>query len=305
MEHSNRKFNFAGTAFAVLSLFSGIPGPLIIKYITSFTDFWTQNFLRYVVTVITILPFVLFSSQKTIYDKGLWRKTIIIAIVNIFMQCTWGAAFYYVNPAFITLLSKSSILWTVAISLIFFADERPLIKSWAFWTSFCIVIIGLVGVTVFKRDFSTKASIIGIILTLAFAFGWSIYAILIKALLKNEDSTASFTIVSIYSLVGLGILAFCFGKPMQCVNFSANVWFLLALSAVTSISISHVTFYAAIKRIGSSIPTLVVLAQPFLVLLVSRALFDEHLLAPQWFFGLLLIAGAALAIKAQEHLNKN
>ncbi|MEN6383664.1 MAG: EamA family transporter, partial [Phycisphaerales bacterium] len=90
----------------------------------------------------------------------------------------------------------------------------------------------------------------------------------------------------------------------QCVEFTPNLWFLVILSSVTSITTSHITFYASIKRIGSSIPTLVVLAQPFLVLVFSQPLFNEHLLGIQWFFGILLIAGAALAIKAQEHLNR-
>jgi drug/metabolite transporter (DMT)-like permease len=304
MENTNRKFYLAGTIFTIITLFSGVPGPLIIKYIAPYMDFWTQNFLRYVVAVLTMLPFVLFSSEKHIYSKDLWRKTLLIAIINIFMQCCWGSAFYYINPAFVTLLSKSSVLWTIAISLIFFIDERPLIKSKAFWASFIIVIIGIAGVTFFKQDFSASGSLIGIVLTLGFAVSWAIYATAIKALLKNEDSSTSFAVVSVYSAIGLGILAFCFGKPMQCVSFSGNIWFLLILSSLTSITISHITFYASIKRIGSSIPSLVVLAQPFLVLVVSGPLFGECLLPAQWFFGILLIAGAALAIKAQDHLKR-
>jgi len=304
MTNTNRKFYLAGTIFTLFSLFSGVPGPLIIKYIAPYMDFWTQNFLRYVAAVITMLPFVLLSSKTHIYSKELWRKTLLIAVINIFMQCCWGAAFYYINPAFITLLSKSSVLWTVSISLFFFADERPLIKSPAFWVSFCIVIIGIFGVTFFKQDFSTSASVIGIVLTLGFAFSWAIYTIAIKALLKKEDSMTSFAIVSVYSAIGLGILAFWFGKPTQCVDFSPNIWLLLILSSLTSITISHITLYASIKRIGSTISTLVVLAQPFLVLLVSGPLFNERLIAAQWFFGLLLIAGAALAIKAQDCLGK-
>lgn len=304
MENTNRKFYLAGTIFTLLSLFCGVPGPLIIRYIAPYTDFWTQNFLRYVVACLTMLPFVLLSSEKNLFKKDLWRKTIIIAFINIFMQCCWGAAFYYINPAFVTLLSKSSVLWTVMIALIFFADERPLIKSPVFWVSFFIVIVGLAGVMVAKDNFTTSASIIGIALTLGFAFSWSIYTIAIKVLLKNEDSTTSFLVVSMYTTIGLGILAYSFGKPIESISFSTKTWFLLILSSLTSITASHITFYASIKRIGSSIPTLVVLAQPFLVLMVSRVLFNEHLNAMQWFFGILLIAGAALAIKAQEHLGK-
>ncbi len=304
MENTKSKLYLAGTIFTILSLFSGVPGPLIIKYIAPYMDFWTQNFLRYVAAVLTMLPFVLLSSEGHIYSKSLWRKALIIALINIFMQCCWGSAFYYINPAFVTLLSKSSVLWTVSIALIFFVDERPLIKSPAFWASFIIVIIGIIGVTFFKQDFSTKASSIGIALTLGFAISWAIYTIAIKVLLKNEDSTASFAVVSVYTAIGLGILAFAFGKPMQCVSFSPFIWFLLILSSLTSITTSHITFYASIKRIGSTIPTLVVLAQPFLVLLVSGPLFGERLVGAQWFFGILLIVGAALAIKAQEHLSR-
>jgi drug/metabolite transporter (DMT)-like permease len=305
MGKTKGKFNVAGTAFAVLSLLCGVPGPIVIKYIAPHIDFWTQNFLRYAVAVAAMLPFVLLWQKKGIFAKELWRKALIIAFINVFMQCCWGAAFYYINPAFITLLAKSSVLWTVAISLIFFADERRLVKSRAFWASFFIVIIGIVGVTVFKQDFSTKASIIGIVLTLGFAFSWAIYTIAIKALLKNDDSITSFTIVSIYTTVMLAVLAFMFGRPAGCLSLPTNAWGLLVFSALTSIAASHSTFYAAIKRIGSTIPALVVLAQPFLVLLVTRVIFNEHLNGAQWFFGLLLIAGSAIAIKSQEYLNKN
>lgn len=305
MESQKAKTNISGTVFCVLSLLCGVSGPIVIKYIAPYIDFWTQNFLRYAVAVAVLLPFVLLSSErKAVFNGNLWRKALIIAVLNVLMQCCWGAAFYYINPAFITLLAKSSILWTSAISLVFFTDERPLARSLGFWTAFFIAIIGIIGVTVFKQDFSTRASITGILLTLGFAVTWAIYTIAIKVLLKNDDSTTSFAIVSVYTTAALGCLAFAFGKPSQCSSLSPNAWLLLIFSALTSIAASHSTYYAAIKRIGAAIPPLVILAQPFLVLLVSRVIFNEHLNAPQWIFGLLLVAGAALAIKAQENLKK-
>ena len=69
MEKTNRKFNIAGTAFAVLSLFCGVPGPIVIKYIAPHIDFWTQNFLRYAVAVAVMLPFVLLSQKKKYFRK--------------------------------------------------------------------------------------------------------------------------------------------------------------------------------------------------------------------------------------------
>jgi drug/metabolite transporter (DMT)-like permease len=85
---------------------------------------------------------------------------------------------------------------------------------------------------------------------------------------------------------------------------NSSAWVYLLISAVSSIAISHSCYYAAIKRIGATIPSLVILALPFLILLVSRVIFNERLSAAQWVFGLLLVAGAALAVRAQEHLKK-
>jgi drug/metabolite transporter (DMT)-like permease len=302
MAKNNTRFNITGTVFAVLALVFWVPSPIAIKYLSPYVDFWTQNALRYTIAAITVFAFVSFSKKAAVFEKDLWRKALIIAVPNVVMQCLWCAAFYYLNPAFGALLAKTSVLWTAAISLIFFVDERPLMKSRSFWTGFCIAIIGLIGVTIFKKDFSTAASVAGIIIILCCSVAWALYTIAIKALLKGSDSMTSFAIVSMYTAVSLTVLAFLFGKPAQCLNMSAGIWVVLVLSGLSSLAVAHSLYYAAIKRIGATIPSLVVLAQPFLVLLVSRVLFSEYLSGPQWLFGLLLVAGSALAIRAQEHL---
>jgi drug/metabolite transporter (DMT)-like permease len=304
MKHTNRKFDIAGTVFALLALVCWVPAPLAIKYLSPHLDFWTQNALRYIFAAVMVFIFVYFSKKGDVFEKDLWRKGLIIALPNVVMQCLWCAGLYYLNPAFGTLLAKTAILWTAAMSLIFFADERGLMKSKSFWTGFVIAIIGLVGVTVFKEDFSTAATVLGIIMILGSSLSWALYTIAVKALLKGSDSMMSFAIVSVYTAVFLAILAFIFGEPMQCLNISAGIWTVLILSGLVSLAAAHIFYYAAIKRIGATIPSLAILAQPFLVLLVSRVLFGEYLNGPQWVFGLLLITGSGLAIKAQESLNK-
>jgi drug/metabolite transporter (DMT)-like permease len=61
-------------------------------------------------------------------------------------------------------------------------------------------------------------------------------------------------------------------------------------------------YYSAIKRIGATIPSLVLLATPFIVLAASSVIFGERLSGSQIVFGLVLLAGAALAIWTQQHL---
>jgi drug/metabolite transporter (DMT)-like permease len=67
----------------------------------------------------------------------------------------------------------------------------------------------------------------------------------------------------------------------------------------------HVLYYAAMKRLGATIPGLVILTQPFIVLAISHVVFGESLSVLQLLFGVVLLAGSALAIWSQGHLKLN
>jgi drug/metabolite transporter (DMT)-like permease len=304
MESQKAKINISGTVFAIVAVVSWVPGPVIIKYLTNFVDFWTQNLLRYATAMIMFLPILVFSLRTRKVNSSIWSKALLPAIPNISAQCLWAAAFYYINPAFMSLLSQSQLLWTAIISMALFTDERLLLRSKRFLAGSLAAIIGLVGIIILKEDFTARASVIGIVITLAWAVNWALYSIAAKVAFKTIDSAAGFAVVSLYTVPPLAILAFIFGRVGQCLSMSPSAWIYLLISAVSSIAISHSCYYAAIKRIGATIPSLVILALPFLILLVSRVVFNEKLSAAQWFFGIILIAGAALAVWAREHLKK-
>ena len=98
------------------------------------------------------------------------------------------------------------------------------------------------------------------------------------------------------------MLALKFGRLEDCVEMDIWPWGCVVISAVTSIALSHVLYYAAIKRIGAAIPSLVLLSTPFIVLAISNVVFGESLNGLQWLFGIVLVAGSGLAIWAQQHL---
>ena len=108
--------------------------------------------------------------------------------------------------------------------------------------------------------------------------------------------------ISIYTAGALCVLAFVFGRPQDCVKMDLWVWGCVVISAVTTIALGHVLYYVAIRRIGATIPGLVILAQPFTVFAISNVFFGESLNQLQWFFGVVLLAGSVLAIWAQQHL---
>lgn len=302
MDCAKTKTQLTGTILAILAVVCWVPGPPILKYLANYVDFWTQNFLRYFAAMIILLPVLFAAIRNKKIDSSIWLKALLPTLPNIASQCLWTAAFYYINPAFMTLLGQSQILWTAAVMMIFFADERPLFYSRRFWLGTIAAVIGLIGIIVLKNDFAARASLIGITISLCWAVTWSLYTTAAKVAFRKTDSTAGFAVVSLYTAPCLAVLALVFGKVSQCSAMTSSVWIYLLISAVSSIVLSHSFYYAAIKRIGATIPSLVILAEPFLILIVTHIVFGEFLSSAQWVFGIILIAGAAVAIYAQGAL---
>lgn len=297
-----RKIDTLATFACIGSLVCWSMGPIFIKFLTGYLDVWTQNLLRYSTACFFWLPFLLFSLKKKRIDNKVWRRAVLPAVANTVMQSFWAGAFYYINPAFMVLLVKSSIIWIAGFSLVFFADERALAKSKRFWLGLVLCVIGVAGVTFFKEDFSATKTIIGIVIALITAFMWGVYTVSAKVAFRDIDSRNSFSVVTIYTVIGLCVLALLFGRPADCVKMEAWPWACVVISGLISIAFSHVLYYAALKRIGATIPSLVLLSSPFIVLAISSVVFGESLNGPQWLFGLVLVAGSGLAIWAQQHL---
>jgi drug/metabolite transporter (DMT)-like permease len=221
---------------------------------------------------------------------------------NVVMQSFYGAAFYYIGPAFMILLSNTSVIWVAGFSLIFFAEERALARSKRFWSGMACSILGAAGVMYFKKDLSAVGTVTGVVLALGQAFTWAVYALSVRISFRETDSRSGFSVISIYTLAGLSVLAMLFGKVGDCAKLGTGQWAAVVISGLLSIALAHTLYYAAMRRIGATIPALVLLAQPFLVFAVSHIVFGESLSGLQLLSGMVLLAGSALAIRAQQHL---
>ncbi len=280
-------------------------GPIFIKYLTGYVDSWTQNMLRYSVACLFWLPFLVFSIKTKRLDHRVWRRAIVPGIANILMQSLWAAAFYYIGPAFMVLQTKTNIIWIAGFSFIFFSDERALIKSKRFWIGLTLSVIGLIGVMYNEVELAEAGMITGIIIAQAAAFMWGVYTLSIKIAFKDIDSRSGFSVISIYTVAGLAISALLFGKVETAGQMGAWQWACVVISGVTAIALAHTLYYAAIRRIGATIPAMVILVQPFIVLAISSVVFAESMNIFQLFFGIVLLIGSALAIWAQQHLKRN
>jgi drug/metabolite transporter (DMT)-like permease len=305
-EHANiRKFDLSATCACVGVLFFWSLGPIFISYLTGYLDSWTQNLLRYSAACLFWLPFLLLSIKRKRLDTRIWRRAVLPAAANVVMQSLYAGAFYYIGPAFMVLLMKTSVIWIAGFSFVFFVDERPLVKSKRFWLGLAFSVIGVIGVVYYKEDFAATRTITGIVIALAAAFMWGMYTVSVKIAFRDIDSRSGFSVISIYTVAGLCVFALLFGRLGECVTMGAWQWACVVISGVTAIGLGHVLYYAAIKRIGATIPALVILSQPFTVLAISNVVFREALNVLQLLFGVVLLAGSALAIWAQQHLRRS
>ena len=279
-------------------------GPIFIRYLAGYMDSWAQNMLRYIVGCLFWLPFLIYLGGTGQLDKRVWKRSVVPATANIIMQSLWTMAFYYIEPAFANLLSKSSTIWVIVLSMLIFAEERALLKSPRFRLGTILSVAGVTGVLIFKEDFSTGRTITGVVIVMMQAFTWGVYTVSVKIAFKEIDVRSGFSVISIYTVFGLGVLWFVFGEPLRFSEFGLRPWFCIIFSAVTSISLSHVLYYYAVKRIGMTIPALTLLSLPFTVFGLSYIVFGETLNIYQLFFGVSLLVGAGISIWAQEHLGK-
>ena len=300
-----KRFDVPATFACLGSLVLWSLGPNFIKYLTGHVDLWTQNVLRYSVACLFWLPFLLFGLKTKRIETNVWRRALLPSGANIAFQSLWAAAFYYIDPAFMVLLNKSSVIWIAAFSLIFFADERSLARSRYFWGGLILSMVGVIGVVYFKQDFAARGTRMGVIIGLVTSLMWAAYTLSVKIAFRDIDSRSGFSVISIYTVAGLFALGLMFGRLSDCLKMPAWPWACVVISGVASIALSHVFYYTAIKRIGATVPALVVLAQPFAVFAISHIVFGETLTGLQLLFGLVLLAGSALAIWAQRHLKRD
>lgn len=302
VSETHRGINVAATFGCLGALLGWSLGPIFIKYLTGFLDSWTQNALRYSVACLFWLPFLLFSIKSKRLDMRVWRRALVPACANVVMQCLWAAAFYYIGPAFMVLLTKTNVLWVAAFSLVVFPEERALVKSRRFWMGLVLSITGLAGVMFYQISAEEARTTMGIAIAMGAAFTWGIYTVSARIAFREIDSRSAFSVISLYTAAGLSVLAFLFGRPTDCVQIGAWQWVCVIVSAIIAIALAHTAYYAAMRRIGATIPALVILAQPLIVLAMSSIFFGESFNIQQLFFGVVLLAGSGLAIWAQQHL---
>src|SRR6202158_4414055 len=198
MERNTRQLSRGYAAvFATVAIWS-LPS-LFLFYLTRFYDPWSQNFYRYAVACLAIVPFVLFQFRRgpkiDIRAVGL---CLIPCLPNVVHQITQVVALFYMGPGVYAIFARTSVIFTALLALAFFPEERYVIRQWQFQLGTLLGLLGALVVICFQSNGEDLHSAWQCLLIAFVAiFCWALYGVLVKRQSAKPGPILSFGIISL------------------------------------------------------------------------------------------------------------
>ena len=306
---SERRKGIASILLA--TLFWSFP-TLAIEFLTKYTDIYTQNFIRFLSATVFLWAVCLVRSRREVLAGARILLRVLPAVGALFAYQYLHVRALYLQelfPGLDCLVIKSSVLFTAVLSFIFFADERSVIRDWRFIVGISLSLLGLVGflsgriiADIQRVAGSADALTWGILLVLVSAFFWSLYAVLVKLLVRRGSLLVSYTYVCTLMTVAFGVLTFTSGNPGDLIPGGGFGGWPLAVavgSGVVCVGAAHLFYYRGIRSLGTTVCSTVLLSTVFLTPLLSVFFFGERLSPWHALSGGVLVAGAAFTLQAR------
>lgn len=289
----------------LIAVFCWSTVPVFLKYFTPYLDAWTVNGFRYAVVVILQLPLIFKFFRDGKYSRKIWKLALIPAVLNFFQQVLWAWAPYFIDAGRIGFLVRSSVIWSIAGSFILFTDERFLLKDKRFWAGLFFSVIGFMGLSYYGNQVSLAGSFLGVLFVLSSSMFMAFYGLAVKRYFNDTDALVSFSVIALYTGLGIIGVMFAFGKPFMFFQIPLQISALVLLSGLIGINVAHVLFYVALRHLGVMISYSVSLMSAFFTALLSILFLGEQLNLMQWFTGTLIVLGGYLVILARNRKNLN
>jgi drug/metabolite transporter (DMT)-like permease len=281
-------------------------------YLLPYYDVWAQNFYRYLVACIAIAPFVFYQVRSGGPEINSHAVAICLlpCIPNVIHQVAQVQALLYMGPGVYAIFTRTSVIFTALLALIFFPEERHIIRQWQFQSGTLLGLIGAFGVMWFQPGMFAAANpsgggqdrhiaLPGLAIAFTATFCWALYGVLVKRPSAELGSIRSFGIISFITSALLLPLTIAFGKIATPLHVGGSVNWILILSAVTCITLAHVLYYVAIQEIGVALAQTLQLLCPLGAVALSAWIFHERLTSAQLISAVVLLAGAFLAMRVK------
>ncbi len=271
-------------------------------YLLRYYDVWAQNFYRYSVACLAIAPLVFLRLRRggPRLDWGAFRLCLVPALPNVVHQVTQTVALFYIGPGVYAIFARSSVIVTALLALMFFPEERSVLRQWQFQLGTVLGLFGAVGVFWFQPGTNIgHLALRGMLIAATSTVCWALYGTFVKRPAAKLGSVLSFGIVSLITSALLLPLTCAFGNIATPLHVSWQVNLILAISAVTCITMAHVFYYVAIQELGVALAQTLQLLCPLGALSLSALIFHERLSFAQLLSATILLSGAFLAMRVK------
>ncbi|HEV2805863.1 MAG TPA: DMT family transporter [Chthoniobacterales bacterium] len=297
------KANFSTGYLAVFATVMIWSTPSLFQfYLIRYYEPWSQNFYRYLAAFLAVLPFVFvrFRVAGGRLDGRAFLACLIPSLPNVVHQISQTVALYHMGPGVYAIFGRSSVIFTALLALLFFPEERQIIRQWQFQVGTALGLLGAVGVVCFQEGWKAgKVPVAGFVIATTASLCWASYSVLVKRPSALLGPIRSFGVVSFITTLLLLPLTVAFGKIETPLRVGAGVNIILIISAVTCISLAHVLYYVAIRRVGVALSQTLQLICPAGALGLSAYFFGERLTQAQLWSAALLLFGAFLAMRVK------
>jgi len=277
---------------------------LFMYYLNRFYDPWAQNFYRYSVACIAIMPLVLWRIRRggPAIDMHAVRLCLLPCLPNVVHQVTQVMALFYMGPGVYAIFTRASVIFTALLALAFFPEERFVVRQWRFQLGTLLGLIGAFGVIWFQANTQSQdrhIALPGLFIAFTATFCWALYGVLIKRPSAQLGPIRSFGLISFITSALLFPLTLAFGRIDTPIHAGTHANLILIISAVTCITLAHVLYYVAIYEIGVALAQALQLLCPAIAMALSAWIFHERLTHAQLWSAAVLLLGAFLAMRVK------
>nr|MCU0689644.1 DMT family transporter [Phycisphaerales bacterium] len=269
------------------------------------------------------LPLLLVVIWRKEMPAGLVRASVVPVAFNIAGQTAFAWGPVLLEPGFFSFVFRVQIVFVAIGAWMLFPAERVVLRSGAFWLGVGLVLAGSAGLFAF-RDASAGAKgltpvsgqfgmdvqgalgsadavfWLGVGVSLLSGVLFAGYGLSVRYYVGKFAPVTAFGVICQFTAIGMIGLTLAFGvnhgeRPLDMTGVQ---WIKLIASAFIGIAISHVMYYASLRRLGVSTSVGIIQLQPIITALGSTLIFDERLTAAQWASGLVGVGGAMVMLWA-------
>lgn len=212
-----------------------------------------------------------------------WRFYTAIGLLVAASTVINYAAVAYIDPGTASLLSKTSVLFSLGFSLFWLRERFQRIE----FLGALIAIIGIVVISFQPGDYLRFGSLMVLVSTFLYA--------LHTAVVKRYGELIDFGDFFLFRIASIAFFLFLFAAGRGRLEWPTPIaWLLVIIAGTVDVVISRSLFYLSLRRMPMGIHTIILTLSPMVAVLWSLVLFGVIPTLSSFAGGALIILGVAL-----------